>query len=92
MPRKAKIDATTSDVIDSPQVTIETAENGATVANTPALQALLDSGIIEIVDGAIVWRNGHLEHVRNQYASDPLTCERNYADDIAVMRENGVEL
>lgn len=92
MVKKREIAITDDLTIDTPAAVDTPLKSTSTLVMTPALQALLDSGIIEIVDGGIIWREGHLEHVRNQYASDPVTCERNYADELAVMRGNGIEL
>lgn len=49
------------------------------------------SDIITVADGAITWRAGHLEHIANLFAGDPVTTERNYADDLAVARAYSAE-
>lgn len=48
------------------------------------LQRLLDSGVVVAAEGAISWREGHLEHVAALYASDPARAWRDYADDLTV--------
>lgn len=73
---------------DAPQ----TLKSTSSIVNTPALRALLDSGIIEIVDGSILWREGHLEHVRREWADNPVYCERDYANELDVCRQYGVDL
>jgi hypothetical protein len=72
-------------------VTVES--NGATITYAPddPLASLLISGIVEVADGAITWRAGHLEHIANLFAGDPVTTERNYADDLAVARAYSAE-
>lgn len=57
-----------------------------TLMTKPELRALLASGIIDYTDGVVTWRTGHLEHIANLFAGDPLTTERDYADDLAVAR------
>jgi len=62
------------------------------LANLNAIMSLTISGIItQNADGAITWRAGHLEHIANLYAGDPVTTERNYADDLAVARAYSAE-
>jgi hypothetical protein len=92
MAKKREIVLTDDSTLDTPEFVPETLKSTSTLVSTPALHTLLESGIIDIVDGAIIWREGHLAHIRSQYSSDPTTCERNYADELAVMRENGIEL
>lgn len=48
------------------------------------VQRLIDSGIVVAAEGAISWREGHLEHVAKLYASDPAQTWRDYADDLTV--------
>lgn len=58
----------------------------------PQVMRLYESGIIEIDnDNEITWRTGHLEHIANLYNGDPVTTERNYADDLAVARAYSAE-
>lgn len=49
-----------------------------------ALQRLIDSGVIVAAEGAISWRQGHLEHVARVYAADQRLAWRDYADDLTV--------
>lgn len=67
--------------MDAPELLKST----SSIINTPALQALLDSGIITIVDGGIVWREGHLEHVQQLLADDPQQTARDYANELEVI-------
>lgn len=48
------------------------------------MQRLIDSGIIVATEGAISWREGHLEHVARVYAADQRLAWRDYADDLTV--------
>jgi len=57
----------------------------------PPFVRLLISNIIELSDHTITWRTGHLEHIANLFAGDPVTTERNYADDLAVARAYSAE-
>lgn len=52
----------------------------------PELASLVLSGIVTHSDGMVTWRDGHLEHIANQYKGDPQTTERNYQDDLAIAR------
>ena len=71
---------------DTP-VSISTTENTAYALPSPALQSLLDSDIVTIADGAIIWRAGHFAHVAFEYARDPQRTESLYADDLVVIRQ-----
>jgi hypothetical protein len=69
-----------------------TPENTAYITPSPALQALVASDIVTVVDGAIIWRSGHLEHLARQYAVDPVGTWRLYADDMEIIRQYSDEL
>ena len=92
MAKKREISDFTDDAPLQSTEAPETLKSTSSVVNTPALQALLDSGIIVIVDSGIIWREGHLEHIRREWAADPMGCEYNYRNELEVMRQNGVEL
>lgn len=49
-----------------------------------SMQRLIDSGIIVATEGAISWREGHLEHVARVYVADQRLAWRDYADDLTV--------
>lgn len=53
---------------------------------SPAAQALINSNVITLEDGAVSWRMGHLLHIANLYKGNPAQTERDYADDLAVAR------
>lgn len=67
-------------------------ENIKYLQESPEVQALVESGIITYSDGVIIWRTGHLEHIANLYKGDPVTTERNYADDLLVARMYSAEV
>lgn len=48
----------------------------------PETASLVASGIIEIVNGGIVWREGHLAHLARLYQANPMQTERDYHDDV----------
>lgn len=81
---------TIEDIVTSAQTIAQ--ELSPTIEGTnSALVSLQLSDIITIADGTITWRTGHLEHIANLYAGDPVTTERNYADDLAVARAYSAE-
>jgi hypothetical protein len=49
-----------------------------------AITRLALSGIVVGAEGAISWRQGHLEHVARVYAADQRLAWRDYADDLTV--------
>lgn len=55
-----------------------------TVVEPSPLQRLIDSGIVVAAEGAISWREGHLEHIAALYAADARQTWRDYADDLTV--------
>lgn len=48
----------------------------------PETVSLIASGIIEIVNGGVVWRDGHLVHLARLYQANPMQTERDYHDDL----------
>lgn len=52
----------------------------------PELKALIVSEIVTFDNGSVTWRDGHLEHLARQYASNPVQTERDYHDDVTVAR------
>ena len=55
------------------------------------LQNLIESDIATHDSGVVTWRTGHLEHVANLYASDPVQTERDYHDDVTVAKAYSAE-
>ena len=53
------------------------------LVETP-ISRLVKSGIVTATEGAISWREGHLEHVARVYAADVRIAWRDYADDLTV--------
>lgn len=50
-----------------------------------AVRQLCLSGVLhKTLDGKLIWRVGHLEHVANLYKSDPQQTKRDYLDDVRV--------
>lgn len=92
MTKKREIAVSDDNTLDAPTSAPETLKSTSSVVNTPALQALLDSGIITIVDGGLIWREGHLEHLAREWAADPMGCEYNYRNELEVARQYGIEL
>lgn len=68
------------------QVDSSEVEAAIIAVEPPQVTALVNSDIITHADGIVTWRTGHLEHIANLYAGDPVTTERDYADDLAVAR------
>lgn len=56
-------------------------------SDPPQVIALAESGIITYSDGFVSWRDGHLAHLAHEYKSDPAKCERDYSDDLTVVRK-----
>lgn len=54
---------------------------------SPALQRLIDSNIVTYENGEVSWRKGHLEHLGWVRDSNPAIAERDYADDLEVLRQ-----
>jgi hypothetical protein len=83
--RNQEIDVDAGDNL-VPVGVIEVTPTGYEISHAydPALQRLIDSGIIVAAEGAISWREGHLEHVARVYAADQRLAWRDYADDLTV--------
>lgn len=58
------------------------------VPGTP-LDRLIQSGVMKLEDGALVWREGHLEAVMNAFIQDREWTKYNYADELDVLRAMG---
>jgi hypothetical protein len=64
-----------------------TQENAAYVLPSPSLARLLESKIIEIADGEIMWREGHLLHLAHQYLSDMEIAQALWRDDFELIKQ-----
>jgi hypothetical protein len=51
------------------------------------LKRLSESGVVEVVDSEIIWREGHLKHLAHEYVADLQRAWRDYADDLTVVFE-----
>lgn len=58
------------------------------IPGTP-LDRLIESGVMALEDGVLVWREGHLEAVMNAFIFDRERAKHNYADELAVLQEIG---
>lgn len=92
MPRKPASETENSEPVGVEEP-IKPAVIDSRVIYSDQFAALLNSGIIHMSteDMSITWRTGHLEHIANLYAGDPVTTERNYTDDLAVARAYSAE-